>query len=30
MKKFTERGGELVIHEAGIADLENYAAAAIS
>ena len=25
MKKFTERGGELVIHEAGIADLENYA-----
>ena len=25
MKKFTECGGELVIHEAGIADLENYA-----
>ena len=25
MKKFTERGGELVIHEAGVADLENYA-----
>jgi hypothetical protein len=25
MKTFTERGGELVIHEAGIADLENYA-----
>jgi hypothetical protein len=24
MQKFTERGGELVIHEAGIADLENY------
>src|SRR5215475_3435680 len=25
MKTFSERGGELVIHEAGIADLENYA-----
>ena len=25
MKKFAERGGELVIHEAGVADLENYA-----
>jgi Styrene monooxygenase A putative substrate binding domain len=25
MKTFTERGGELVIHEAGVADLENYA-----
>jgi hypothetical protein len=24
MKKLTERGGELVIHEAGVADLENY------
>src|SRR6476469_2151851 len=25
MKTFSERGGELVIHEAGVADLENYA-----
>jgi hypothetical protein len=25
MKTFAERGGELVIHEAGVADLENYA-----
>ena len=25
MKKFTERGGELVIKEAGVADLEDYA-----
>ena len=25
MKEFAERGGELEIHEAGVADLENYA-----
>src|ERR1700691_1022031 len=25
MKKFKERGGELIIHEASVADLENYA-----
>ena len=25
MKTFTERGGELLIREAGVADLENYA-----
>ena len=28
MKEFAERGGTLEIKEAGVADLENYAAAA--